>query len=157
MIERSYQRWFAALELPGSEAARGGRRDGPQVAKSLLDEPDFLRLGLTLALQHRPEEPRAGRCFFRSATTLPTLSPTCLTTLPDSPAESCALVTTYAVAGADGLFIAKEMGGDSGGFDAGCSICTRACVSSRRSGCWQPEKRLSAQSSSAGRGRPDAA
>src|SRR4029079_4607436 len=49
VIERSYQRWLAPLHLPGGEAARTLAFElGAQVAKALLDAPDFLRLGLML-------------------------------------------------------------------------------------------------------------
>ena len=54
-----------------------------------------------------------GRCFFRSATTRSTVSRRlCATSLLDWMRRTC-LLTTYAIAGADGLFIAKEVGGDS--------------------------------------------
>jgi hypothetical protein len=77
VIERSNQRWLAALEVLGGEAARALAFEwGTQVAKARLDPPDFLCLGLMLTLEDRPVEPRA-------------------------------------IAGADGLFIAKEVGGDS--------------------------------------------
>ena len=66
VIDRSYQRWLAALELPGGEAARALAFElGTQVAKALLDAPDFLRLGLMLALEHRPVEPRAREMFLQ--------------------------------------------------------------------------------------------
>ena len=66
VIERSYQRWLAALELPGGQAARTLALElGTQLAKALLDAPDFLRLGLMLTLEHRPVEPRARQMFLQ--------------------------------------------------------------------------------------------
>ncbi|HWT49858.1 MAG TPA: TetR/AcrR family transcriptional regulator [Mycobacterium sp.] len=115
VIERSFQRWLAALDLPDSKPAREWAMDlGTQVAKALLDAPDFLRLGLMLALEHRPVEPRAremflevrDRAFHRFEAIVREVAPE----LDD---ESVRLLTTYAIAGADGLFIAKEVGGDS--------------------------------------------
>ena len=36
-----------------------------QTAKALLDSPDFIRLGLMLALERRPSEPRARTMFIQ--------------------------------------------------------------------------------------------
>jgi AcrR family transcriptional regulator len=115
VIERSFQRWLAALDLPDTKPAREWAMElGTQVAKALLDAPDFLRLGLMLALEHRPVEPRAremflevrDRAFHRFEGIVREVAPE----LDD---EGVRLLTTYAIAGADGLFIAKEVGGDS--------------------------------------------
>ncbi|ORW96464.1 TetR family transcriptional regulator [Mycobacterium sp. IEC1808] len=115
VIERSFGRWMAVLDLPGGEmAAERVNELGMQVAKALLDAPDFLRLGLMLALERRPVEPRAramflevrDRAFHRFEAVVRDLA-------PELDAEGVRLLTTYAIAGADGLFIAKEVGGDS--------------------------------------------
>jgi len=115
VIERSFQRWLAALDLPDNKPAREWAMElGTQVAKALLDAPDFLRLGLMLALEHRAVEPRAremflevrDRAFHRFEGIVREVTPE----LDD---EGVRLLTTYAIAGADGLFIAKEVGGDS--------------------------------------------
>src|SRR6201997_4666343 len=64
VIERSFARWLDALDLPDNKPAREWAMElGTQVAKALLDAPDFLRLGLMLALEHRPVEPRARAMF----------------------------------------------------------------------------------------------
>jgi AcrR family transcriptional regulator len=115
VIDRSFQRWLAALDLPEIAAGPGWAMDlGTRVARALLDAPDFLRLGLMLALEHRPVEPRAremflqvrDRAFNRFAAIVREVAPQ----LDD---EGVRLLTTYAICGADGLFIAKEVGGDS--------------------------------------------
>ncbi|MEE6137890.1 TetR/AcrR family transcriptional regulator [Mycobacterium sp. 050128] len=115
VIERSFGRWLAALDLPGEAMVRERVVDlGTQVAKALLDAPDFIRLGLMLALERRPVEPRAremflqvrDRAFHRFETIVRDVA-------PDLDQDSVRLLTTYAIAGADGLFIAKEVGGDS--------------------------------------------
>ena len=115
VIERSFQRWLAALELPNGQGTREQAIElGTQVGKALLDAPDFLRLGLMLALEHRPVEPRAremflevrDRAFHRFEGIVRDVAPG----LDD---QNVRLLTTYAIAGADGLFIAKEVGGDS--------------------------------------------
>src|SRR5262245_16789356 len=66
VIERSFEAWLTAVELPGEEAGTPLERVtamAANVAKSLVDAPDFLRLGLMLALERRPTEPR-GRTVF---------------------------------------------------------------------------------------------
>ncbi|CAL9519198.1 hypothetical protein SUDANB1_03789 [Streptomyces sp. enrichment culture] len=74
------------------------------VAKSLIDVPDFLRLGLMLALERRPVEP-CGRTVFlqvrdvarqRIASVISSL-------FPDLDEDAVHTLTAYAVAGADGL------------------------------------------------------
>jgi AcrR family transcriptional regulator len=115
VIERSFLRWMAALDLPGGEEARARAIElGTQVAKALLDAPDFLRLGLMLALERRPVEPRAREMFLQvRANAFRRFSEIVRDIAPELDDESVHLITTYALAGADGLFIAKEVGGDS--------------------------------------------
>ena len=115
VIERSFQRWLDALDLPEAKPAREWAMEfGTQVAKALLDAPDFLRLGLMLVLERRPVEPRAremflevrDRAFHRFEAMVREVA-------PELDGEGVRLLTTYALAGADGLFIAKEVGGDA--------------------------------------------
>lgn len=118
VIERSFLRWMGALDLPGgpggSEARARATELGTQVAKALLDAPDFLRLGLMLALERRPVEPRAREMFLQvRADAFRRFSEIVRDIAPELDDESVQLITTYALAGADGLFIAKEVGGDS--------------------------------------------
>jgi len=115
VIERSFERWLTALSLPGEElggAAERTRAMAAAVAKALLDTPDFLRLGLMLTLERRPAEPTARAKFLqvreiarqRVAAAFRPLA-------PDLDDAAMHLLTTYALAGADGLFIAREIGG----------------------------------------------
>lgn len=115
VIERSFARWLAALEWPTTEAMEERvRQIGPQVAKALLDAPDFIRLGLMLALEHRPVEPRARQMFLQvRAEAFRRFESIVRSLAPELDEEGVRLITTYAIAGADGLFIAKEVGGDS--------------------------------------------
>ncbi|MFC0437065.1 TetR/AcrR family transcriptional regulator [Kutzneria buriramensis] len=116
VIERSFGRWLAALTLPDDSAGTPMARVtmlAQQVATALLEAPDFLRLGLMLTLERRPEEPSARTMFLQVrefahrrvadmfAEFMPGLDP-----------AAVQLLTTYALAGADGLFVAKEIGGD---------------------------------------------
>lgn len=118
VIERSFLRWMGALDLPGGHGGNEARARaielGTQVAKALLDAPDFLRLGLMLALERRPVEPRAREMFLQvRADAFRRFSEIVRDIAPELEDESVQLITTYALAGADGLFIAKEVGGDS--------------------------------------------
>jgi AcrR family transcriptional regulator len=115
VIERSFANWLAAWQFP-DEGDAPDRMKGMamQIAKALLDSPDFIRLGLMLALERRPVEARARAMFLQARAqaynqlidVIRELTPV----LTDAQTHQLA---TYAMAGADGLFIAKEIGGDS--------------------------------------------
>ncbi|CAN5318819.1 TetR/AcrR family transcriptional regulator [soil metagenome] len=115
VIERSFARWLPAWQMPDGDDDRDRFATlAMQVAKAMLDTPDFIRLGLMLALERRPVEPRARSMFLdvreqasqQIAATIRELA-------PDLGASAVAKLTLYAVAGADGLFIAKEISGGS--------------------------------------------
>lgn len=115
VIDRSFSNWLAALQFPtdGSIDERS-IEIGTQVAKALLDAPDFLRLGLMLALERRPVEARARAKFLAVRDeAFDTFAGILREAAPALDEERIRLITTYAIAGADGLFIAKEVGGDS--------------------------------------------
>lgn len=115
VIERSFGAWLQSWQLP----ADGEPRErinvmAMQIAKALLDSPDFLRLGLMLSLERRPVEPRARAMFLQArAQAAQSLSEALgeFTTGLDESQQR--LLVTYAIAGGDGLFLAKEIGGDS--------------------------------------------
>jgi AcrR family transcriptional regulator len=115
VIERSFGDWLAAWQVPDEGTPRD-RLAGMamQIAKALLDSPDFIRLGLMLALERRPVEPRARAMFIQTrAQTCDQLIETMRGFEPRLTEAQIHLLVTYAMAGADGLFIAKEIGGDS--------------------------------------------
>ncbi|MFE3176482.1 TetR/AcrR family transcriptional regulator [Amycolatopsis sp. NPDC059090] len=116
VIERSFDSWLAALSLPEEDGTPLARMTGlaQQVAKALLDAPDFLRLGLMLTLERRPEEPSARTMFLQVRGVAHERVATMIAEfMPELDSASVELLTTYAMAGADGLFVAKEIGGDS--------------------------------------------
>jgi AcrR family transcriptional regulator len=115
VIERSYQRWLTALDLPAGEAARTLALElGNQLAKAFMEAPDFLRLGLMLALERRPVEPRAREMYLEVRENAFTVFAQIVRDIaPKLDENDVRLLTIYAIAGADGLFIAKEVGGDS--------------------------------------------
>jgi len=115
VIERSFADWLTAWQVP-DEASPRDRLAGlaMQIAKALLDSPDFIRLGLMLALERRPVEPRARAMFIQARMqTCDQLAETMRGFMPDLAEDQIQLLVTYAMAGADGLFIAKEIGGDT--------------------------------------------
>ncbi|MFE5733252.1 TetR family transcriptional regulator [Streptomyces sp. NPDC056528] len=116
VIERSFETWLAAVELPGEEAGTSLERVtamAGNVAKSLIDAPDFLRLGLMLALERRPSEPR-GRTVFLQVRDIARakIAEMARALVPGLDEESVHALTTYAVAGGDGLFVQREINGD---------------------------------------------
>jgi AcrR family transcriptional regulator len=113
VIEHSFQRWLAAAGIGDSRLPDIADLAG-RIAKALLDTPDFLRLGLMLTLERRPEEPSARAMFLRvRALSHERLAAAFAELVPDLDDDAIRLLTTYAIAGADGLFIAHEIGGDA--------------------------------------------
>lgn len=115
VIERSFASWLGAWQLPDEgDAADRLKGMAMQIAKALLDSPDFIRLGLMLALERRPEEPRARTMFLQArAQAYGQLIDVIRELTPDLTGAQTHQLATYAMAGADGLFIAKKIGGDS--------------------------------------------
>ncbi|HTJ72112.1 MAG TPA: TetR/AcrR family transcriptional regulator [Actinospica sp.] len=116
VIERSFETWLQALELPGEHSGTPLERVtamAADVARSLVDAPDFLRLGLMLALERRPAEPR-GRTVFLEVREIARqrIAEVMATLFPALPAAAVQTLTAYAVAGADGLFVQREVAGD---------------------------------------------
>ncbi|MFE7549161.1 TetR family transcriptional regulator [Streptomyces gardneri] len=116
VIERSFETWLAAVELPSEETGTPLERVtamAGNVGKSLIDAPDFLRLGLMLALERRPAEPR-GRTVFLQVRDIARakIAEMARELVPDLDEDSVHVLTTYAVAGADGLFVQREINGD---------------------------------------------
>jgi AcrR family transcriptional regulator len=116
VIERSFDRWLAAMSLPGPEAGSPRERMTAMtvsVAKALLDTPDFLRLGLMLTLERRPAEPTARAKFLQvRGIARERVAEAVRELAPELSEPSVGLLTIYALAGADGLFLAREIGGD---------------------------------------------
>ena len=115
VIECSFANWLKVWQLPDDLVARDRLMEvATGTAKAVADSPDFLRLGLMLALERRPVEPRARAMYVQvrnQAFDALTRSMAGLT--PGLTDEQVRQLATYAIAGADGLFIAKEIGGDS--------------------------------------------
>jgi AcrR family transcriptional regulator len=115
VIERSFAQWLSAWQMPDEGTPRE-RIVGLalQVAKAFLDSPDFLRLGLMLGLERRPVEPRARAMFIAvRAQAFDTIRTAIRDLIPGLTDTQVHQLATYALAGADGAFVAKEIGGDS--------------------------------------------
>lgn len=115
VIERSFAQVLSAWQMPDEGTARERLVTMVlQIGKALLDSPEFLRLGLMLALERRPVEPRARAMFIDVREQMyATLCATARELFPELTDAQIHQLATYAIAGADGLFIAKELGGDS--------------------------------------------
>ena len=115
VIERSFGTWLAAWQFP-DDGLPAERLAGAaaQIAKALADSPDFIRLGLMLGLERRPVEPRARAMFVEARDqAFRILGAGIRELVPGLSDGHVDQVATYAIAGADGLFIAKEIAGDS--------------------------------------------
>lgn len=115
VIERSFTHWLSVWQLPDDLVGRERLMEiAVGSAKAFMDSPDFLRLGLMLALEHRPVEPRARAKFVQvRKQALDALVHSIPEIVPGLTDDQARQLATYAIAGADGLFIAKEIGGDS--------------------------------------------
>lgn len=115
VIERSFGNWLKVWQLPGDLVARDRLLEvAAGTAKAVLNSPDFLRLGLMLALERRPIEPRARAMFIQVRDqAFDAMSRSLRDLAPSLTDEQVHQLATYGIAGADGLFIAKEIGGDS--------------------------------------------
>lgn len=120
VIERSFDQWLAAWDPPleGSLSDRVSTL-ARQVASALVESPDFLRLGLMLALERRPVEPTARAMYLRARSSARELLRGSLAEfMPALDRTAVDQLAVYALAGADGLFIAREIDGDVVDFSA---------------------------------------
>lgn len=115
VIERSFDNWLRVWQVPEDVVALDRLMEvAVGTAKAVLDSPDFLRLGLMLALERRPVEPRARAMFIHVREQAFEALSVSIRQLDLGLSEAQVhQLATYAIAGADGLFIAKEIGGDS--------------------------------------------
>ena len=115
VIERSFDNWLEVWQLPEDVVARDRLLEvAVGTAKAVLESPDFFRLGLMLALERRPEEPRARAMFIRVREQAFEALSTSIRELGLGLSQAqIDQLATYAIAGADGLFMAHEIGGDT--------------------------------------------
>jgi AcrR family transcriptional regulator len=116
VIDRSFTAWVEALNEPlfttdeedQREAFIAGFRES---ALQLAKFPDFLRLGLMLMLERRPDEPAARQRFGKARTeTTERIARSLGLAFPDVGAAEARDLATLTLAASDGLFIAADNG-----------------------------------------------
>lgn len=115
VIERSFANWLTSWKLPVTEFTREGLGSAAvQRAKIWQDSPDFLRLGLMLALERRPVEPRARALFLQvRAQAKEMIAQNLRHFVSDLSEEQANLLAVYMMACTDGLFLANEIGDET--------------------------------------------
>jgi AcrR family transcriptional regulator len=125
VIDRSFNQWEAALTTPasvprGATAEQQFHLQMQRTGAAISEFSDFLRLGLMLILERRPEEPTARRKFVEVRRVASDGARTLYATLfADLDSEDIESLVTLTMALADGLFVAQETGEVelSGAFD----------------------------------------
>lgn len=119
VIERSFKAWLKVMSdigpaTEGTPLEAQVEHQSFQAIKALALVPDFLRLGLMLALEKRPEEP-AARKMFREvrANALKNSKKTYQGLLPDLDTDDIDAIARYSIALADGMFVAKQTGDET--------------------------------------------
>jgi AcrR family transcriptional regulator len=113
VIDRSFTEWVGRLQQPPADDEAdpfhaGLRRTG----QALADFPDFLRLGLMLILERRPDEPTARAKYIdaRHVTIARTVR-LYRRSFPDLEPAAIDQLAALTIALADGLFIANQVEG----------------------------------------------
>jgi AcrR family transcriptional regulator len=117
VIQHSFDRWHAIMrrdldadhDTPAGALADSMRRNGAAVVAA----PDFLRLGLMLALERRPEEPSARALFLDVRRSARAETEAFYRRIFGGrlAARDIAALSLLAMAATDGLFIAREIDG----------------------------------------------
>lgn len=113
VITSSFGELLSSVDLTEGALAAGGvglEELLDAVAAAFLGNPRFLRLGLMLTLERRPSEASARRAFLSArAEATGYLRRVIATRWPQLGAADTETLATYVMAGADGLFIAREI------------------------------------------------
>ena len=135
VIERSFDAWLEAVsartpDIPSATREERFRAGMRSTAKALCDAPDFLRLGLMLSLERRPEEASARARFLqvREHTYERLVAAYGSFFEGELDARSVRRLATLAMAAADGLFIANEVDPDPRAFEASFELLAVALL-----------------------------
>jgi AcrR family transcriptional regulator len=115
VIERSFNAWLQALIDFGAADEDVSTEEfvAHQVLQStqgLAAAPDFLRLGLMLGLEQRPEEPTARKVFLNvRSQAFQNAVKTFKARLPDLDRKSLEKLASFTIALADGCFISQQV------------------------------------------------
>ncbi len=135
VIERSFNHWLEAMG--GRITPRGGETLEQRfvsllrvTARALTNAPDFLRLGLMLSLERRPEEASARTLFLkvREQTLEQTVASYKSFFAGELDAAGIRKLATLTMAAVDGLFIAREVSGDQRAFEASFELLGAALL-----------------------------
>lgn len=116
VIDRSFSSWVDVLDGAADSVVSDDPREAliesfRTSALQLTKFPDFLRLGLMLLLENRPDEPAARQRFQVARTAaFAGLQNRFRTTYPDLDDDEVVRIARLTLAAADGLFIAAEAG-----------------------------------------------
>jgi AcrR family transcriptional regulator len=116
VIDRSFNRWVtaldAAVDVPdGSSPDELFHLAMQRTGAAIAQFPDYLRLGLMLILEHRPEEPTARRRFLQVRRVAADRARTLYGTFfHDLDTDDVERLVTLTMALADGLFVAQQVG-----------------------------------------------
>jgi AcrR family transcriptional regulator len=117
VIDRSFGSWQAASSDRRAADAAGGSHEASfqadmlRAGAAIADFPDFLRLGIMLILERRPEELTARRKFVEvRRSTAASTREGYVERFPELDADDIDRLVTITFALADGLFVAQEAG-----------------------------------------------
>jgi AcrR family transcriptional regulator len=115
VIDRSFSEWVGRLQQPlpagddGADAFHAGLR---RTGQALADFPDFLRLGLMLILERRPDEPTARAKYIDARhVTIARTARLYRRSFPELDPGAIDELATLTIVLADGLFIANQVEG----------------------------------------------
>ncbi len=135
VIERSFAHWLEGVGTwlpPKTDSTRLARLVSGmrRTAKALAESPDFLRLGLMLALERRPEELTARRLFLQVRAQAYKRLVASYETLFGDELDKAGVraLATLMMAAADGLFIAREIGDSDAQFEASFELLASAIL-----------------------------
>lgn len=117
VIERSFGQWSAAVSVPaavpdGTTADELFRLAMHRTGAAIAQFPDYLRLGLMLILERRPQEPTARGKFLQVRREAAGRARALYgVVFPDLDDEAAGALVTLTMALADGLFVAREADG----------------------------------------------
>lgn len=135
VIERSFKRWLEGIGVwipPKRGASRDERFAASmrRTARALSEAPDFLRLGLMLALERRPEEATARTLFLqvREQSYEQIVALYAAFFEGELDAKGVRALATLAMAAADGLFVKLQVDGDARAFEASFELLGAALL-----------------------------
>lgn len=112
VVESGFEMWLGQVtQTDGATLSERVTSLCTGVARTLTRSPDFLRLGLMLALGRQPVEPAAREMYLRlRREAVERIAAELLEVRPRLPADDATALATYALAGGDGIFLASQFG-----------------------------------------------